>query len=63
MTEIFSVSDLATWVAVVISIVILGFALVVLYKILRNQISLEGIIEEPDAPPGKTVGKASLSRF
>ena len=44
-------------VASVISLVILGFASVVLYKILNGEIELDGIISEP----GKT--KASLSRF
>lgn len=59
----FSPTDLALWVAVIISIIILGFALVVLYKIIIGQISLHGIIAEPQDPDNKEKPKASLSRF
>ena len=62
-TEIFSPSDLALFVAVIISFVILGFALVVLYKIVKGQISLCGIIAEPESTDGNGKPKASLSRF
>lgn len=59
----FSPSDLALWVAVIISAIILGFALVVLYKIVRGQISLNGLIAEPEDPDKRGPTKASLSRF
>lgn len=62
----FSAPDLALGVAAIISVIILGFAAVVLYKILRGDISLRGIIAEPPDPQSPQDGnksKASLSRF
>ena len=57
MDTFISPLDIAMVVALVISAIILGFASVILYKILNREISLDGIIPESD---GK---KASLSRF
>ena len=57
MDTIISPIDIAMLVALVISVIILGFASVVFYKILKGEIDMEGIISEP----GKA--KASLSRF
>ena len=61
--ESFSPSDLALYVAVIISLIILGFATVVLYKIVKGEIPLRGIIEEPHEVGGDAKPKASLSRF
>ena len=46
------------------SLILLGFAAMVLWKIFWGQISLEGLLTEPP-PPGQTINesKASLSRF
>jgi len=57
MDSLISPIDIAMLVALVISVIILGFASVVLYKILKGDIKMEGIISEPDGI------KASLSRF
>ncbi len=43
------------------SIIILAFAFVVLWKIINNTISLDGLVAE--TPSGGVEGKASLSRF
>lgn len=59
----FSPPDLALGVAAIISVIILGFAAVVLYKILRGDISLHGLIAEPPDPQDGNKSKASLSRF
>ncbi len=59
----FSPPDLALGVAAIISVIILGFAAVVLYKIVRGDISLRGIIAEPPDPQDGNRSKASLSRF
>jgi hypothetical protein len=55
---------IAFWGFVVISIILLAFAAVVLWKILVNDINLNDLLAEPP-PPGQTTGesKASLSRF
>lgn len=47
-----------------ISIIIMLFAFLVLWKIYNNDISLNGLLAEPPTPdkPGEA-GKASLSRF
>lgn len=48
-----------------IVIILLGFAAVVLWKIVRGDINLDDLVSEPpspDAAPG-TAAKASLSRF
>jgi hypothetical protein len=48
----------------IISLILLGFAALVLWKIYRNDIRLEGLLAEPpppNQPPGEA--KASLSRF
>ena len=45
--------------------ILLGFAAIVLWKIVRGDINLDDLVSEPPsagAPPG-TVAKASLSRF
>jgi hypothetical protein len=48
----------------IISLILLGFAALVLWKIFRNEIRLQGLLAEPPAPD-QTVRetKASLSRF
>jgi hypothetical protein len=57
MDTFISPLDIAMVVALVISVIILGFASVVLYKILNGGIDMDGIISESDGR------KASLSRF
>lgn len=59
----FSPPDLALGVAAIISVIILGFAVVVLYKIIRGDINLHGLIAEPPDPQDGNKSKASLSRF
>jgi len=60
----FSPIDLSFLVAIVISIIIMGFTSVVLYKIFKGDIRLEGIIQEPADPKNPDrKPKASLSRF
>jgi len=52
------------WGFVVISLILLGFAALVLWKIFDDPNSLKGLLSEPPGPddgPGET--KASLSRF
>jgi hypothetical protein len=56
-SDILSPHNLAFIIAVVVSAIILGFAVIILGRIRSGDISLFGIIAEPD---GK---KASLSRF
>jgi len=46
----------------VIHIVIFGYAVVVLWRIIAGSIPLDGLIAEPPAA-GDAAGKASLSRF
>jgi hypothetical protein len=55
---------IAFWGFLIISIIILLFAFLVLWKIFTNEISLADLLAEPP-PPGQTTGesKASLSRF
>ena len=55
---------IAFWGFLIISIIILLFAFLVLWKIYKNEISLNDLLAEPP-PPGQTTGelKASLSRF
>ena len=55
---------IAFWGFLIISIIILLFAFLVLWKIYNNDISLNDLLAEPP-PPGQTTGesKASLSRF
>jgi hypothetical protein len=52
--------NIAVYSFLVISIILLLFAFIVLWKIYRNEISLNGLLSET-GPDG--VGKASLSRF
>ena len=48
----------------IISLIILLFAFLVLWKIFRNEISLSGLLAEPPKPGEENdSGKASLSRF
>lgn len=48
----------------IISLIILLFAFLVLWKIFKNEISLDGLLAEPPKPGDeKDSGKASLSRF
>ena len=51
--------NLALWCFLVFAIILLLFALLVLWKIYRNEISLDGLLAEGAVPPAK----ASLSRF
>jgi hypothetical protein len=55
---------IAFWGFLIISIIILLFAFLVLWKIFTNEINLHDLLAEPP-PPGQTTGesKASLSRF
>ncbi|NQV59597.1 MAG: hypothetical protein HQ502_08010 [Alphaproteobacteria bacterium] len=57
MDSFISPLDIAMLVALVISVIILAFASVVLFKILKGEIKMVGIIAESDGI------KASLSRF
>lgn len=52
--------NIAVYSFVVISVILMLFAFLVLWKIYRGDISLEGLLSEP-GPDG--IGKASLSRF
>lgn len=57
-------SNIATFGFIAISIILLGFAAIVLWKIMNNEINLVGLISEPIDPENKEAGqKASLSRF
>lgn len=48
----------------IISLIILLFAFLVLWKIFRNEISMAGLLAEPSKPGDDSdSGKASLSRF
>lgn len=48
----------------IISLILLGFAALVLWKIFKDQIKLDGLITEPPAPDQPiSAAKASLSRF
>ncbi|WP_295854844.1 hypothetical protein [Tardiphaga sp.] len=52
------------WGFVVISVILLGFAALVLWKIFQDPLALKGLLSEPPGPhdlPGDS--KASLSRF
>ena len=55
---------IAFWGFLIISVIILLFAFLVLWKIYTDEISLKDLLAEPP-PPGQTTGesKASLSRF
>jgi len=57
--------NIALYSFLVISIIILLFALLVLWRIYQNQIDISGILLEPPSPtaPVGTPPKASLSRF
>lgn len=58
-----SPQDIAYIFAAVIALIILGFAAMVLYLILRGKIDLAGLLSEPPSPKDKNGPKASLSRF
>ncbi|MBR0708684.1 MULTISPECIES: hypothetical protein [Bradyrhizobium] len=51
------------WGFVVISIILLGFAALVLWKLYRDSDALTGLLSEPQAPNDPSPPKASLSRF
>jgi hypothetical protein len=51
------------WGFVVISIILLGFAALVLWKMFRDPDALRGLISEPPSPTDIGEPKASLSRF
>src|SRR5262249_27201935 len=59
--------NIALYSFAVFSIIVLLFALMVLWKIYRNEISLTGLLAEPDVVSDGTklpvAGKASLARF
>lgn len=64
MSTAFNTQNLAFVGFVIIAIILLGFAALVLWKIYRNVISLDGLLAEPppvDKPDAAL--KASLSRF
>ncbi len=52
--------NIAVYSFAIISIIVLLFAIVILWKIYNNTIDLTGLLTEP-GPPGQS--KASLSRF
>ena len=64
MSGIFNAQNIAFLGFIAISIILLGFAAMVLWKIYNNDIGLEGLLAEP-APVDKPDAalKASLSRF
>lgn len=49
----------------IISLILLGFAAMILWKIFKGDIKLDGLLTEPPATPGQPIAqsKASLSRF
>jgi hypothetical protein len=51
------------WGFVVISIILLGFAALVLWKLFSDSEALTGLLSEPQAPNETSPPKASLSRF
>jgi hypothetical protein len=51
------------WGFVVISIILLGFAALVLWKVFSDPFALKGLLSEPAGPNDKGEPKASLSRF
>ena len=51
------------WGFVVISIILLGFAALVLWKIFHDPNALNGLLSEPSSPADIGGPKASLSRF
>jgi hypothetical protein len=57
----------AQWISwygfIAFSIILLGFAALVLWKLYRDPLALDGLLSEPPAPGSGGVGKASLSRF
>jgi hypothetical protein len=56
--------NVAAFGFLVLTIILLGFAGVILWKIIRNDIVLEGLISEPPDPDNPELpAKASLSRF
>ena len=56
--------NIAAYGFLALTIILLGFAGVILWKIIRNDIRLEGLISEPPDPENpKLPPKASLSRF
>ena len=54
---------IAWWGFVVISIILLGFAALVLWKLFSDADALRGLISEPASPNDIGEPKASLSRF
>ncbi|MBM3530094.1 MAG: hypothetical protein FJX62_18585 [Alphaproteobacteria bacterium] len=52
-------SNLALWCFVILSAILLAFALIILGKIWKGAIKLDGLLAEENA----SGGKASLSRF
>ena len=51
------------WGFVAISIILLGFAALVLWKLFHDPAALAGLLSEPQAPEDTSPPKASLSRF
>jgi hypothetical protein len=54
-------SNLALWAFVILSVIILAFAALILGKMWKGTVSLDGLLTEP-GPAGEPV-KASLARF
>lgn len=54
--------NIALYSLAVFSVILLLFAMMVLWQIYRGVISLDGLLAEPGPVPG-TYGKASISRF
>lgn len=55
--------SISWWGFVVISIILLGFAALVLWKLFSTSDALTGLLSEPQAPNDTSPPKASLSRF
>ena len=53
--------NLALWALVFLSLIILAFAVLILGKMWKGTVSLDGLLNEP-TPPGEAA-KASLARF
>jgi hypothetical protein len=55
--------SISWWGFVVISIILLGFAALVLWKTFKDPDALKGLLSEPPGPNDVREPKASLSRF
>ncbi|SRR5258707_10314908 len=64
-----TVQTMSMYCLLAFAIIVVLFALLILWKMFRGDISLDGLLSEPPAPgvdmsdPGAAMPKASLSRF